>query len=387
MKKIILVEHDIAKHLKKLAAPKNIEIAKKITCSATVNVDDAVYAAVDDNPVIQAKITDPVSDAYKDLIKGLVGTINKYDKTFLKAKNATAKDSLIKALDKDIRAALVKFSKDGAKAAEDAYKTIQETKQLARDYKIKAGIEIATATGSLVTSVATTATTGAATGGLTLILGIYSIARTTAKLAQAVYKETLSTQKAGKQVETAIKKLQKNYKDNSKNVAGAKDTGKAFFNKLTGFDPAKTIQNVIKDNHTYNEKLVRLDDSSTALGKKLNTILKASEKATAHAEIKASKKTASALAKLVTKTNKILVKISDSQANVTKGKANYQKNRNALKELEKGKPEVWKKIEDTLSFVDVAFAAGDFSNVGESLEAMAEEVVKQAKSENGRAVA
>lgn len=374
MATVILLENDIGRYLKDKCKPKGLHLNKKVMCKVKLNVDADAYRALDDDPLLLAKMTEAASKNYYDLVNGLVVELRQKDAAYVKSTSRKERDKLVADFNTFSRKQLTDFSSKGKTAAEAAWAAAIKSKKEYRKYKVKAGIDLGIDAVNVVGGVA-----GAVgTGGFSLIVGLYGIIKTLVSMAMKIYKLAMEADKMQKRVAKNLAKLQKSYNKKKKEASGAKDTGKAFVNSLLGADFLPTVSAVKGDNDQYKSKLQGVDSGSHDLAKKLNDVLKEMDKIEKMPDVKASKKTQTLLAKLQKATANLIDKVITMQQQVQKGMVFQQQTADAIKELETLQPKKWKYIQKGLVLTDIVLAGGDYSKAGEAVLAVATAAVTEA---------
>jgi len=362
MPKVTLIENDLAKTLTTKCKPKGLKLKKKLMCHVFLDVDLDAYMALDDDPLLLAKITEAASAKYYDLVNALVIDLRMADAAYMRADRKSEREQVTEKFTKDAKRQLKQFTKDGAKAAQLAWAKMAKTKSEYRTYQVKAGVALAIDGLSVVAGVA--ATVG--TGGFALVAGIYGIVKTLVGAAGKIYKLEIDADKMQARVTKNLKKIQKSFNAKKKELSGASDTGKAFVNQMLGADFIPTVSTVKGDNEQYKSKLQGVDVNSHKLAKELNGVLKEIDKIAKMPDVKSSKKVSALLAKLQKATGTLIDKVIDMQTQVNKGMAFQKQTAASIKELETLQPKKWKYIQKGLVVTDIVLAGGDFSKAGEA---------------------
>ncbi|MCJ8272871.1 MAG: hypothetical protein MJK04_26175 [Psychrosphaera sp.] len=265
MATVILIENDIARYLRDKCKPKGLKLDKALPCKVTLEVDSDAYKALDDDPLLLAKVTEAASAKYYDLVNGMVIKLRQFDAAYVKSNSKSDRVKLIKAYEGYAQKQFKQFAKDGKKAAEAAWAEVAKTKAEYRKYQVKAGIGLAIDGLSVVGGVVS----AVGTGGFALIVGLYGIVKTLIGAAMKIYKLAIDADKMKKRVTKNLKKIQKSFDKKKKELSGAKDSGKAFINSLLGADFIPTISAVKADNDQYKSKVVKY----AVLGGHKNTLL------------------------------------------------------------------------------------------------------------------
>lgn len=361
MPKAVLIENDLAKTLTTKCKPKGLKLKKKLVCRVYLDLDLDAYMALDDDPLLLAKVTEAASTKYYDLVNALVIDLRMADAAFMRTDRKSERDDISEKFLKDARRQLKVFSKEGAKAAELAWKKVAKTKSDYKTYQVKAGVDLAIDGLALVAGVASTV----GSAGFALIAGLYGIVKGLVGSAMKIYKLAIDADKMQGRVTKNLKKIQKSFNAKKKELSGAKDTGKAFVNQMLGADFVPTISTVKADNDQYKSKLQGVDVSAHKLARELNAVLKEMDKVSRRAEIKNAKKVAKLLDKLQGATATLIDKVIDLQGKVNDGMVFHKNTAAAVKELESFQPKKWKAIQKGLVVTDIVLAGGDFSKAGD----------------------
>ena len=362
MPKAVLIENDLAKTLMTKCKPRGLKFNKKLMCSLFLDLDLDAYMALDDDPLLLAKVTEAASTRYYDLVNALTIDLRMADAAVMRTDRRSERNDIAERFQKDAKRQLKVFSKDGARAAELAWAKVAKTKSDYKTYQVKAGVALAIDGLSLVAGVASTV----GSGGFALVVGIYGIVKGLVGAATKIYKLALDADKMQGRVTKGLKKIQKSFNAQKKELSGAKDTGKAFVNQMLGADFVPTISTVKADNDQYKSKLQGVGVNSHKLAKELNAVLKEMDKVSRMPEVKSSQKVAKLLDKLQNSTATLIDKVVDLQSKVNDGMVFQKNTAAAIKELESFQPKKWKAIQKGLVVTDIVLAGGDFSKAGDA---------------------
>ncbi len=377
MAKVVLIENDIARYLRDKCKPKGLKLDKPLICKVVLDVDSDAYKALDDDPLLLAKVTEAASKEYYDLVNGMVIKLRQVDALYVKTSSKSDRAKLVAAYEGFARKQFMQFSKDGKKAAEKAWAEVSMTKAEYRTYRIKAGVDLAIDGLNVVGGVAS----AVGTGGFALIVGLYGIIKTLIGMAMKIYKLAIEADKMQKRVTKNLAKIQKSFDKKKKELSGAKDSGKAFVNSLLGADFLPTVSSVKSDNEQYKNKIQGVDVGAHKIAQKLNQVLKEMDKISKMPDVKSSKKVSALLSKLQQSTAKLIGKIIDMQGQVQKGSAFQKQTAAAIAELETLQPKKWKYIQKGMVLTDIVLAGGDFSKAGETLLAVGTAIVTEVDKE------
>ncbi|MEP4037877.1 hypothetical protein [Pseudophaeobacter sp.] len=377
MAKVVLIENDIARYLRDKCKPKGLKLDKPLICKVLLDVDSDAYKALDDDPLLLAKVTEAASKEYYDLVNGMVIKLRQVDALYVKTNSKSDRAKLVTAYEGFARKQFMQFAKDGKKAAEKAWAEVSMTKAEYRTYRIKAGVDLAIDGLNVVGGVAS----AVGTGGFALIVGLYGIIKTLIGMAMKIYKLAIEADKMQKRVTKNLAKIQKSFDKKKKELSGAKDSGKAFVNSLLGADFLPTVSSVKSDNEQYKNKIQGVDVGAHKIAQKLNQVLKEMDKISKMPDVKSSKKVSALLSKLQKSTAKLIGKIIDMQGQVQKGTAFQKQTAVAIAELETLQPKKWKYIQKGMVLTDIVLAGGDFSKAGETLLAVGTAIVTEVDKE------
>lgn len=377
MAKVILIENDIARYLRDKCKPKGLKLNKPLPCKVVLDVDSNAYKALDDDPLLLAKVTEAASAKYHDLVNAMVIKLRQVDALYVKSQSKADRAKLIKAYEEYAKKQFVQFAKDGKQAAEAAWAEVAKTKTEYRSYQVKAGVALAIDGLNIVGGVA-----GAVgTGGFALIVGLYGILKTLIGMAMKIYKLAIEADKMQKRVTKNLKKIQNSFNKKKKELSGAKDSGKAFVNSLLGADFLPTVSTVKSDNEQYLSKIQGVDVGSHQIAKKLNEVLKEMDKISKMQDVSSSKKVSTLVSKLQASTAKLIDKVITMQGQVQKGKAFQKQTADSIAELETLQPKKWKYIQKGMVLTDIVLAGGDYSKAGEAVLAVGTAIVTEVDKE------
>jgi hypothetical protein len=358
-KKIVLIEVDIFAAVLKKYKPESFKVKKgKFEYSAVLNVDDSIYKEVKKDPLLQAKLTDPVSDLYKKSLKNLVKVFEDADKMIKKNPDA------IKDAEKMIFSALKDEKKDlnkkAVKNGTKVWEKLQKTKSDYKDYQIAVATEITVAACTVVGGVASAAT-GTVTAGFGFIVGIWQTFKGVVALAKGIWKAWKSADKQRDVCEKSLASLHKNYDKKSKTIASMNEAGGVFLEFLTGEKFISNIEETIKSFKTYNHKLEGVDLESHKLSRALEDLLKkmsdARKKLKKESDSNASK-LEKGIKKVEKEVQKIIPKIVDFQTKVNEGQTYAEEQMVELEKIKNAKKSDFVfYFEKGLIIVDLALGA------------------------------
>lgn len=376
-KTVIILENDVARTLRNTAKPKGLELSKPLMCKVTLSVDDKAYKALDDDPLLQAKITEAASAVYNKVMTKLGAELKKADAAYMKTNVVAEREKIVKGFESTAKSLLGKLADVGAKAADAAWEQVKKTKEEYRTYQVKAGVDLAIDGLNVVGGVA--GAVGSA--GFSLIISLYGIIKTLISMAMKVYKLAIDADKMQKKVTKGLAKVQKSFDKEKKTLSNSKDTGKAFINSILGADFLTTISSVKADNDQYGSKVQGVDVNSHKLAKKLNDVLKAMDEISKKPDVQASKSVKKTLSKLQSSTNTLIDKVIAMQEKVAEGQTFQKDTAAAIKEIETYQPKKWKYIQKGFVLTDIVLAGGDYSKAGEAVLGVATAIATEVDKE------
>lgn len=369
MPKATILKHDIWVMLNRTGKPRALT-AKSVTFAVNIELHKAAYKQLDDDPLLLAKITEAASKEYDNTVKSLTALLKKSDRDCVGAKDKRSREKVAKTFEGLMSKECKSLEKKAVSAVIKAWGDVQKTHAEYSIYKMKAGCDLALDTIGLVGGVA-----GAVgSGGASLVIGIYSIVKTTVSMIFKVYKLAIDADKmqrrVAKQLHSVQKAFDKNKKDFKKFKAGGKNFSKALVNSLLGADFFATLDSTEGDNDQYKSKLQGVDQASHKVAVELNKLLKDLDKANREIKRSGSKKMMGAMSKVETAVNKSIEKCIAMQKQVQTGMAWQADTGKTLKELKTLQQRGWKVLEKGLPVIDIVLAGGDFKEAGEALLAM-----------------
>ncbi|MGB8622540.1 MAG: hypothetical protein WCD16_06960 [Paracoccaceae bacterium] len=374
MPTVVILENDMWRMLKDKCRPKRLSLSKPLKCKVTLDVDKDAYKALDDDPLLLAKITEAASSEYYDAVNALTVELRKTDAAMQKTSDAAETRRLKRDFQSSAKQTLLKFSKNAKAKSEKAWADVTKTKSEYRTYQIKAGVDIGVDALATVAGIAS----ATASAGVGLIIGIYSISKTIVGMAKKCYKLWLDAEKYRKRLNKNLEKLQKNFNKKKRQISGAKDTGKALANTLLGGDWFPTVSTVKADAGQYKSKLQGVDVSAHSLAQDLNKVLKKVDEAKKQPDIKNNKKLKALVEKMEGQTAKLIEKVIGMQEQVAEGLRAQKEILEIVTSLEKAEPKGWKYLQKGLPLIDVALAGGDFSKAGDALLTTSTQAVAEA---------
>ena len=196
--------------------PKNLDVKFNVVMKLTLNKDilDALEKA-DDN-VSAALMSEDAEEIGKKLIAQIVSILKTADATVANAKDDDAADKLCEKAEADITALLEAGQKAVQKVPAAVWAEFVKRKKQYKDYKIKAGTDLAiqaltVAGGAVATGAAAAGTFGA--GG---VIGVVALVRDCAKLAQQIYDLAIEAETVQKALKGDIDSLTKAYQSKAR---------------------------------------------------------------------------------------------------------------------------------------------------------------------------
>lgn len=369
MPKATILEHDIWGMLNRTCKPTALT-AKSVAFAVNIELDKAAYKQLDDDPLLLAKVTEAASKQYDGTIRTLTTLLKKADQDCLSAEDKSAREKVAKAFEARMGSECKTLEKKAVIAVKSAWSDVQKTHTEYRIYQIKAGTDLALDGIGLAGGIA-----GAVgSGGVSLVIGIYSIVKTTVSMIYKLYKLAIDADKMQAKVAKQLRSVQKNFDKNKKNFgktkAGGKNFSKALVNSLLGADFFSTLDGTEKDNDQYKSKLQGVDKASHKVAVDLNKLLKDVEKASKELKGTGNTKVTGAMSKLESAVNKSIEKCIAMQEQVQTGMAWQADTAKTLKELKALQQTGWKVLEKGLPIIDIVLAGGDFEKAGEALLSM-----------------
>lgn len=355
MAKATLIENDIWDDIASRAKPKGLR-GRSIRCEVMLDLDNDAYDALDDDPLLLAKVTQAATDAYQDCVKTLESELKAHDKLYLKAIDSKGRKAAVEAFRASARKELIRLSKTGAQNAEAAWAQVARTKKEYTKYKVKAGCSIAIDGLGFVAGVAL----GVGSSGFALFATIYTSVKTIISIANKLRKLAMDADKMQRKVKKGLAAIQKAHDSNKKELSGAKDTGKAALNTLLGTDFMPTVGSTKADNNQYKSKLQGVDVSAHSAARELGKVLKALDAAAKMPEAKNAKVKA-AIKSIEDQMTALVVKIEAMQEQIAAGMAFHEDTAAALTQIGKEIPKKWKYLQKGLPLVDIVLAGGDFA--------------------------
>lgn len=369
MPRATILENDIWAALNRTCKPTALT-AKSASIAVNIELDKQAYKQLDDDPLLLAKITEAASKQYQGTIKSLSTLLKKADRDCLSAADKGAREKVAKAFEARMASECRTLEKNAVIAVKKTWTDVQKTHAEYRIYQIKAGTDLALDGIGLAGGIA-----GAVgTGGVSLVISIYSMVKTTVSMIYKLYKLAIDADKMQAKVAKQLRSVQKNFDKNKKNfnktTAGGKNFSKALVNSLLGADFFASLDGTEKDNDQYKSKLQGVDKASHKVAVDLNKLLKDVEKASKDLKGSGNKKMDAAMSKLESAVNKSIEKCIAMQEQVQAGMAWQADTAKTLKELKALRQTGWKVLEKGLPVIDIVLAGGDFEKTGEALLGM-----------------
>ncbi len=379
MKKQVIIQHPNWFKLMKNAKTLNMKVDK---FEMSMQFDDDVMKALDENPVIQQKLWDAASKEWKAMLAKLDNKISDIEEDLEDAVGVVGGNSLEAEKKKitkngmqDLNAILQKGESDMEKAVEKAWEKIKKQKKLSKKFKIFTAFKAVGKCLSLTTSIASLVVSGGVN-----VLAYVTLARTLVSGYKDMKKLTMNLDKLGKKLEADVNKLSKNVYAHPK-ISGAKEVANTVTFLVLGADVLKSHAAIMKDVATYRARVASLQQKQIGQGKDIKKLMDkiSSEKK------KVDKNTLKKMEKLEAKLNDLLVKTSDLGAKFSENDANAETLSKRLTELKGAKGakilNVSKMVSAQVIMVGkIALNAFvlDAAGVSDAIVAMAEDVAKAA---------
>lgn len=345
------------------AKPKNFSFGKcAINLKIGVDVDKDLVKVLDEDPLAFAKLQEAASSAYKDFIDSCAASVTKTDKTIGKLvgrpdMQQAAGDVCLAGIKMDAK----KLEKDVETGVKKAWVQIGKTNTDYRTYKINAACSIGLKTGGIVIS-AVGIGGAVATGGLSAVLGLYGLIKSSIGLIKDLIKLALTAEKFRKAINKQVSTLVTTYKSQRTAIRNAKDIGKALVNQVFQAEFG-TIKKCSSDVDQYLSKLDGMDVKSHQISRELGKVMSNMDATTRQlkAVTKNNKTLEKALDKLEKSVNSLITDIVAKQEVINEGRAWGERMKVALDLLEKGKPGWLRVFEGSFVLMDTALAFNDLS--------------------------
>lgn len=359
------IEVNAAKVILAEAKPKNVTFGNssgKLNIGIGVDFEKEFIEKLQDDPLSWQKLQDAASSAYKNFITEAVAEVTKADKVVGKLVG----DPTMQKAAVDVCAAALKMKASNLPKEVDAnvkkaWEEIVKTNKDYSKYKWRAAVHVGLQIGGVAISAAGIG--GAvATGGVSAVIGLYSLIKGCIGLVKDLGKLWLTAEKFRVAINGQVTKLVKAYNAKKSLTRNSSDSAGEVINAIFGTEFA-TIGKCRKDVKQYISKLdgvdVKSHEISRELGRAMSTLDKAMRDIKAVA--KNNKELAAALPKLEAQINDLIVKIVEKQEMIKEGRDWAKQMDEALELLEKGKPGWLKVFDKSLVLLDLGLSFNDLS--------------------------
>ncbi len=359
------IEVNAAKVILAEAKPKNVTFGNssgKLNIGIGVDFEKEFIEKLQDDPLSWQKLQDAASSAYKNFIAEAVAEVTKADKVVGKLVG----DPTMQKAAVDVCAAALKMKASNLPKEVDAnvkkaWAEILKTNKDYSKYKWRAAVHVGLQIGGVAISAAGIG--GAvATGGVSAVIGLYSLIKGCIGLVKDLGKLWLTAEKFRVAINGQVTKLVKAYNAKKSLARNSSDSAGEVINAIFGTEFA-TIGKCRKDVKQYMSKLdgvdVKSHEISRELGKAMSTLDKAMRDIKAVA--RNNKELAAALPKLEAQINDLIVKIVAKQEMINEGREWAKRMDEALELLEKGKPGWLKVFDKSLVLLDLGLSFNDLS--------------------------
>ena len=359
------IEVNAAKVILAEAKPKNVTFGNssgKLNIGIGVDFEKEFIEKLQDDPLSWQKLQDAASSAYKNFIAEAVAEVTKADKVVGKLVG----DPTMQKAAVDVCAAALKMKASNLPKEVDAnvkkaWAEIIKTNKDYSKYKWRAAVHVGLQIGGVAISAAGIG--GAvATGGVSAVIGLYSLIKGCIGLVKDLGKLWLTAEKFRVAINGQVTKLVKAYNAKKSLARNSSDSAGEVINAIFGTEFA-TIGKCRKDVKQYMSKLdgvdVKSHEISRELGKAMSTLDKAMRDIKAVA--RNNKELAAALPKLEAQINDLIVKIVAKQEMINEGREWAKRMDEALELLEKGKPGWLKVFDKSLVLLDLGLSFNDLS--------------------------
>ncbi len=359
------IEVNAAKVILAEAKPKYIDFGSssgKLNIGIGVDFEKEFIEKLQDDPLAWQKLQDAASTAYKNFVAEAVAEVKKTDKVVGKLIG----DPTMQKAATDVCFATLKMKAGKLPTEVDAnvkkaWAEIIKTNKDYSKYKWRAAVHVGLQIGGVAISAAGIG--GAvATGGVSAVIGLYSLIKGCIGLVKDLGKLWLTAEKFRVAINGQVTKLVKAYNAKKSLARNSSDSASEVINAVFGTEFA-TIGKCRKDVKQYMSKLdgvdVKSHEISRELGKAMSTLDKAMRDIKAVA--KNNKELAATLPKLEAQINDLIVKIVGKQEMINEGREWAKRMDEALELLEKGKPGWLKVFDKSLVLLDLGLSFNDLS--------------------------
>ncbi|CAO3448029.1 hypothetical protein [Azospirillum argentinense] len=359
------IEVNAAKVILAEAKPKNVTFGNssgKLNIGIGVDFEKEFIEKLQDDPLSWQKLQDAASSAYKNFIAEAVAEVVKADKVVGKlVGDPTMQKAAVDVCAASLKMKASNLPKEVDANVKKAWEEIVKTNKDYSKYKWRAAVHVGLQIGGVAISAAGIG--GAvATGGVSAVIGLYSLIKGCIGLVKDLGKLWLTAEKFRVAINGQVTKLVKAYNAKKSLTRNSSDSAGEVINAIFGTEFA-TIGKCRKDVKQYISKLdgvdVKSHEISRELGKAMSTLDKAMRDIKAVA--KNNKELAATLPKLESQINDLIVKIVEKQEMINEGREWAKRMDEALELLEKGKPGWLKVFDKSLVLLDLGLSFNDLS--------------------------
>lgn len=359
---VTLLEHELMGMLQRRCKPFFLDLRRtRVDFRVTMTAPAEVYAALDDDPLLLAKVTEAASAEYektrKHLEKRLLATDGKIAGLQSKAKKRM-RDRFVR----EVEDAATALEKSAVRAARQALERFKKTRTSYRDYKISIGGKVV----SDLTNLGCSVTCAVASGGWGLAVAIYGAIKAAIDLTRTLVKAARDAQKQRKVAERFLQKVEAAW-DKAREESGSfsrKEAGTVVLNHFlkAGLPTVSKAQGEVT---TYGHKLEGIDLTAHKSARQLNGALRAMDKFDASLRAVSDptlKKNLKAHVKEVRKCTTVLLgKIVEMQEQVREGRHFARRAEERLQLLADRKSKVVGMLEKGLFLTDLALGGSTIS--------------------------
>lgn len=359
------IEVNAAKVILAEAKPKNVTFGNssgKLNIGIGVDFEKEFIEKLQDDPLSWQKLQDAASSAYKNFVAEAVAEVTKADKVVGKlVGDPTMQKAAVDVCAASLKMKASNLPKEVDANVKKAWEEIVKTNKDYSKYKWRAAVHVGLQIGGVAISAAGIG--GAvATGGVSAVIGLYSLIKGCIGLVKDLGKLWLTAEKFRVAINGQVTKLVKAYNAKKSLTRNSSDSADEVINAIFGTEFA-TIGKCRKDVKQYISKLdgvdVKSHEISRELGKAMSTLDKAMRDIKAVA--KNNKELAATLPKLESQINDLIVKIVEKQEMINEGREWAKRMDEALELLEKGKPGWLKVFDKSLVLLDLGLSFNDLS--------------------------
>ena len=281
----IIKSDDIRKPLLSRYKPELVELDKRISFVAGIDVDKATWKHIEGDAALAAKIWSQSGKNYKLALSEVTTLYRGFDKKHKKGwgkLNKKARQSETDKLQSNVERALKRNAHFVFKDADKQIKDWMKAKKKAGTYKIKSitkivvgSLGVAGATLGAVTSLSGAVISGGA-GAPAAAAALYGAYKAMSSLSDEIHDLARGIDKVDKTVRDELSSLLKSYSELTKNEVGGREFGKAALSQLLTIK-TKSISSCSSNVSLMGNKLALMTKKSSSYGKELNKYLDAEE--------------------------------------------------------------------------------------------------------------